>query len=91
MKIPDHEGLLELLKEYDALFSTSANVHTKPIPESIAAVDHAISNKVSAVCIEASESVYPQIPSTILNISTGTIEVIREGVIHVQMLQNLIG
>lgn len=91
IRIPDHEGLLHLLKEYDALFSTSANIHTKPIPESVSTVERAILDQVGAVCIEEGQLVYPQIPSTILNVSKGTIEIIREGVIHREMLQDLIG
>jgi len=91
IRIPDHEGLLSLLQVYDALFSTSANVHTKPIPESVASVDRMILEQVRAVCVDEGQFVYPQIPSTILNVATGTIQVIREGVIHMEMLRDLIG
>lgn len=91
IRIPDHQGLLTLLKEYDALFSTSANIHTKPIPESVTSVDQAILNQVGAICVDEAQFVYPQIPSTILNVSNGNIEVIREGIVHSDVLRDLIG
>jgi L-threonylcarbamoyladenylate synthase len=91
IRIPDHQGLLTLLQSYDALFSTSANIHTKPIPESVTSVDRTILEQVAAVCVDEGQFVFPQIPSTILNVSTGKIEVIREGVIHAQILRDLIG
>lgn len=91
IRIPDHLGLLKLLKHFDALFSTSANIHGQPIPESVPSVHRSIVENVGAVCIQEGQLVYPQSPSTILNVSTGSIEVVREGVFDRDKLQELLG
>lgn len=91
LRVPDHPGLLALLQDFDALFTTSANLHGQPIPESISLVDRSILEQVGAVCIEHGQAVYPQNPSTILNCSTGSIEVVRAGALHQDMLRELIG
>lgn len=91
IRIPDHLGLLKLLRHFDALFSTSANVHGQPIPESVSSVDRSIVERVGAVCIQEGLLVYPQSPSTILNVSTGSIEVVREGFFDREKLQELLG
>lgn len=91
IRIPDHQGLLQLLKDSNALFSTSANIHSKPIPESVSAVDQTILEQVSAVCTQEGQFVYPQIPSTVLNISTGAIKLVREGAVDIELLKDIIG
>ncbi|MBP9764830.1 Sua5/YciO/YrdC/YwlC family protein [Candidatus Babeliales bacterium] len=91
LRVPDHNGLLRLLTKYDALFSTSANTHGQPIPESVGAVNRLILSQVGAVCVERGQLVYPQSPSTILNCSSGTIEVVRSGAFHVDMIRDLLG
>ena len=89
IRVPDHQGLLALLEHFDALFSTSANIHGQPIPESISAVDRTILEQVGAVCVEQGQLIYPQNPSTILDCSTGTIQIIRAGAFHGDMLRHV--
>ncbi len=91
IRIPDHLGLLKLLNHFDALFSTSANIHGQPIPESVSCVHRSIVESVGAVCVQEAQLVYPQSPSTILNVSTGSIEVVREGIFDRNKLQELLG
>lgn len=91
LRVPDHLGLLGLLQHFDGLFSTSANIHGQPIPESVALVDRTILEQVGAVCVEPGQQVYPQNPSTILNCSTGSIEVVRAGAFHLDMVKELLG
>ncbi len=91
IRIPDHVGLLKLLKHFDALFSTSANIHGQPIPESVALVSRDIVEQVGALCIQEGQLVYPQNPSTILDISTGSIQMVREGIFDKNKLQELLG
>ncbi len=79
LRVPQHEGLLQLLQAYDGLFSTSANLHTEPIPEHIDSLHTSIISKAAALCYEKGVSTYPVIPSTILDCSTGVIQVIRIG------------
>jgi len=91
LRVPDHAGLLQLLSHFDALFSTSANMHGQPIPEVVSLVDRDIVQQVGAVVIERGQLVYPQSPSTILNCSTGSIEVVRMGAFHLDMVRELLG
>jgi len=91
LRVPDHVGLLQLLSHFDALFSTSANMHGQPIPEVVTLVDRDILQQVGAVVTERGQLVYPQSPSTILNCSTGSIEVVRMGAFHLDMVRELLG
>ncbi|MCX5923218.1 MAG: L-threonylcarbamoyladenylate synthase [Candidatus Dependentiae bacterium] len=91
IRVPDHVGLLKLLSDYDGLFSTSANISSKPIPASIKSVDPEILRNIGAVCIDQGDDTEPQSPSTILDCSTGEIQVLRPGVFSVETLQSIIG
>ena len=90
IRIPNHDGILKLLKHFDALFSTSANVHHQPIPESISSVDNTIIDKVGAICIQDEENINAQPPSTIINVSSGSIEIVRKGLLDDKILKKLI-
>lgn len=91
LRVPEHEELLTLLGHFDGLFSTSANVHSKPIPDSIAHVDPYIIAEVGLVCVSSGQLVYPQNPSTILDCSSGEIKVLRPGAFSVEALKDLLG
>lgn len=91
LRVPDHEELLALLSYFDGLFSTSANVHIKPIPDSIAHIDHEVIEQVGLVCLNRGQLVYPQNPSTILDCSSGDIRVLRPGAFNIEMLKDLLG
>lgn len=79
IRIPDHVGLLELLTSFDGLFSTSANIHSQPIPQLIAEVDQNILNQVGGICLDVVEANTESLPSTILDCSSGEIKVVRIG------------
>lgn len=79
LRVPHHEGLLDLLQDYDGLFSTSANMHTKSIPESVRDVDPLIKQAVAGVCVDSLDRLYPLSPSTILDCSSESIKVVRFG------------
>jgi len=89
LRIPDHQGLLKLLQHYDGLFSTSANINGGIVPDSIKNVDQIILQQVGTICLDEGQLIYPQLSSTILNCSTGTIEVVRSGSFSIDILQNL--
>ena len=90
LRVPDHEGLQKLLLYYDGLFSTSANMHTKPIPDTIGQVDPFVLEHVGEVCLERGQEEYEQNPSTILDCSNGDIKVLRLGVFDFDLIQSLI-
>lgn len=90
VRVPDHDGLLKLLNHYDGLFSTSANISTKTIPSSIDVVDLEILDRVGAICIDREHEMNQQSPSTILDCSTGDIQVLRQGAFSIETLQSII-
>lgn len=90
VRIPDHQGLLQLLENYDALFSTSANLHGQTIPESMSMVDRSILQKVGAICLDKGEMEYSDNPSTILDCSQGMITVVRAGAFDVDSIYQLL-
>ena len=79
VRVPYHEGLQQLLQEYDGLFSTSANMHTQPIPQRIQDLDHDFISKVAVQCYQEGQNEYPIEPSTILDCSKDVISVVRAG------------
>lgn len=78
LRVPQHEGLLDVLKSFDGLFSTSANLTGQPVATKITEVDPAILSAVSGVITDTQET-YPAIPSTIIDVSSGEIKLIRAG------------
>jgi L-threonylcarbamoyladenylate synthase len=87
-RIPRHEGLQALLAGVPVLFSTSANISGKPVPTTFEAIDASLRQAV-ALCVSADEAKEGQIvaPSTIINISTGDLRLVREGAIPFAVLQ----
>jgi len=93
LRMPDHQGLLSVLKEVDGLFSTSANKADMPVPLSIDAVDQEIKKQAAAIILDSPESQKSQSvrPSTILDCTGETIKVIREGAYPIEDLEQVAG
>ncbi len=49
LRIPDHDGLREILKQFDGLFSTSANRHGDQAPATVAEVDRSLVQNCSVL------------------------------------------
>lgn len=79
LRVPDHKGLQELLRNYNGLFSTSANLSSQPIPESIDQISLDILQEVGAVCLDRNITRYSLTASTILDCSGDEIKVVRQG------------
>ncbi len=90
VRIPDHSGLLALLLEFPGLFSTSANLHGKPVPESISQVDPHILESVAYVVIDEVAQGLSK-PSTILDCTGDQIKVVREGAYPIDQLEAAYG
>ena len=80
LRVPQHEGLHDLLKDFDGLFSTSANKAGEPIPCTIDEIDPSIKNHVAALVLNAEENKVCT-PSTILDCTQDCIQLVREGAI----------
>jgi L-threonylcarbamoyladenylate synthase len=91
LRVPKHEGLLELLKHFPGLFSTSANLHGKPIPETIDDIDPKILEAVECVVIDDIVTNTVKVPSTILDCTGEQIRVVREGAYPLRHLEALYG
>jgi len=89
LRMPDHQGLLSLLQQFDGLFSTSANKANMPVPYSIDKVDPQIIEQAAAVILDSPEQEKVSMikPSTILDCTRETIQVVREGVYPVDELE----
>lgn len=89
-RIPKHEGLQTLLKSMPLLFSTSANVSGKPVPDMFNQIDSNLKELVAACIIpETTEGKQSVVPSTIIDLSKGYLALIREGAVAFSLLQEL--
>ncbi len=103
LRIPEHPGLLNLLHNFDGLFSTSANLAGQAVPDSLALVAPDIINKIGAIVVDqvpanlAQNNLLANLPSTILdcsqltNMGTGQIKVLRYGAYEVPVLEQIYG
>lgn len=90
LRVPDHEGLLELLQNFDGLFSTSANKHGQPIQNCVDQIDPSVVQQVAIICGDMQQQCYSQSPSTILDCSSGDIRVLRSGALSVEDIKDLL-
>jgi L-threonylcarbamoyladenylate synthase len=79
IRIPDHPFAIRLIDRFGPITSTSANLHSHPDPIDANMAQKDLKNHV-AVCVDCGRTKYA-VPSTIVDISEGTVEVIRKGVI----------
>lgn len=102
LRIPEHTGLLNLLNNFDGLFSTSANLAGQAVPNNLAQVDPDIIAKVGAIVVDQDQdnnliNLLASLPSTILDCSqlttagTGQIKVVRYGAYEVPVLEQIYG
>ena len=78
LRVPQHEQLQVILSKIPALFSTSANKSGEPVPLCVSEVDLDILDQVSGIVIDSSAQQKYE-PSTIIDISSGQLKLIRQG------------
>jgi|SRR5579859_1031746 len=88
LRVPDHQGLLMLLKSFQGLFSTSANISGKQVPTTIEYVDPDIVKQVRYY-IDTNSSY--SAPSTILDCTGKQINVVRSGAYEIEKLEHIAG
>lgn len=88
-RMPAWDQLRELLQVTGPLLSTSANVSGQPFPVRYEDIDPLLIEKVAGVLEGKSQKEIT--PSTIIDVSTGTITIIREGAFDRKKLETLIG
>ncbi len=89
IRCPKYSPLLEVLKHFDGLFSTSANKSSRPAPQTVEYLDPKIIEQVKYVVRDV-ESTLPTNPSTIIDISSGQVSVVRRGAYPVEELNSWI-
>lgn len=90
IRVPMHEGLQSVMKQVTPLFSTSANLAGKPIPEKMDQIDAEIIEKIEYIVTDRIEE-EKSVPSTILDCTDpNNIKVVRLGVYSKEDLQDFL-
>lgn len=86
IRIPDHPFAMRLIDKFGPVTATSANLHSHkdPIDASIPIKDLKGS---AAICVDCGRTKYSG-GSTIVDVSDGTVEIIRKGVISQEEIEN---
>ncbi len=79
IRVPDHEPLRKAAARYGGLFSTSANISGEPVPTNFDAIPELIRSGVAAVIYNDINYVPHTQPSTIVDCSGDTLQVVRQG------------
>ncbi|MGZ6251116.1 MAG: L-threonylcarbamoyladenylate synthase [Candidatus Chromulinivorax sp.] len=85
IRVPDNEKLQYLLQNISYLFTTSANISDQPLPLSYHEIDRKILEQVFCCDIQL-DTIYNSQPSTIINYSSGSIQIIRLGAIDLNSI-----
>jgi L-threonylcarbamoyladenylate synthase len=88
IRVPDHPFALRMLEEFGPIISTSANVHSHPNPTSIETAIADLGNSV-ATYVDCGQCKVG-IPSTIVQVIDGTVEVIRNGAIPKEKIKDVL-
>lgn len=89
IRVPHHNGLLQLLERFDALFSTSANSSGMPTPTTLQEVDATIMGAVEFVVLNndtGDDAFKSTLPSTIIDCTGDQLVVVRHGAFPVDAL-----
>jgi len=85
IRVPSHDGLQKILQDVDGLFTTSANVSNEKNPDRYANINPEVLNLVQSVCCE-SDKVYAGPASTIIDLSSGSVEIVRSGAVEINSM-----
>jgi L-threonylcarbamoyladenylate synthase len=88
IRVPDHHIALDLMRRTGPLATTSANRHGEPAPDTARGVSDALANEVDAV-VDGGRC--GGLASTIIDCTTTTPRVLREGPIPAAALLSLLG
>ena len=86
IRIPDHPFALRLIDRFGPITATSANLHSRPDPIDISIPTKDLKGMVK-LCVDCGKTKYA-VPSTIVDVSDGEVEIIRKGVISQEEIEN---
>jgi L-threonylcarbamoyladenylate synthase len=90
IRMPAHDGLLELLQQFDGLFSTSANLTGQPVPATLEQLDARIIQSLAYIVDDAKPQ-QAEVPSTIIDCSKVIPVIVREGAYSRTLLAKVLG
>lgn len=94
IRCPNYAPLLEILKNFTGLFSTSANISNTASPKTIKDINQEVISQVKYI-IDDNDKKIPESheikPSTIINISANQIIIVRQGAYTTQDLEKILG
>jgi L-threonylcarbamoyladenylate synthase len=90
LRCPRHQGLLHILEHFDGLFSTSANKSGQNPATIINEVPTDMLTKVEYVILDHKEA-QAHVPSTVIDMTTGTVKLVRSGAYPLEKLEQLCG
>ncbi len=92
LRYPNHNELNSLLTDYHGLFSTSANISGQMPATTIAHIHPNIMASIDWVIVDHKKTMYPLIPSTIVDASEqGPVKIIRQGAYPQAELERILG
>jgi len=91
VRCPQHSGLLNILQNFDGLFSTSANLSGLPVPETLEQVSPDILKQVDLVVLDDESKINKSVSSTIIDLSGSGqgMNVLREGAFPIAELKRI--
>ncbi len=88
-RIPLHTGLQRILEHIPVLFSTSANLSGEPVPLEYGEITQSIKAGVGGVILpEKGQERQSGVPSTIVDVSSGQLRIVREGAISKAVIES---
>lgn len=91
VRIPQNDFLQELLSLYPLLFSTSANKAGQPIVDTLEFIDDGLKKEVAAIVftdeLKKKQSI---VSSTIIDLSDGSLRLVREGAIPFSEINKIV-
>jgi len=86
IRIPDHPLAMRLIDRFGPITATSANLHSHKDPVDATMPIKDLKGHVQ-ICIDCGKTKYSE-PSTIVDVSDGTVEIIRKGVVSQEEIEN---
>ena len=86
IRIPDHPLAIRLIDRFGPITATSANLHSHKGPVDATMPIKDLKGHVR-ICIDCGKTKYSE-PSTIVDVSDGTVEIIRKGVVSQEAIEN---
>jgi L-threonylcarbamoyladenylate synthase len=86
VRIPNHPFAIRLIDRFGPITSTSANLHSHPDPVEASVAQKDLKGHIG-ICVDCGKTKFA-VPSTIIDVSEGSVEIIRKGAISQEQIEN---